>query len=45
MHIGTLHLINLANSMLPLVLSKALDASKKAENTGYLCLHNKTQSV
>jgi len=34
MHIGTLRLINLANSRLWLVLSNALDASKKAENTG-----------
>ena len=34
MHIGTLRLIDLANSRLWLVLSYALDPSKKAENTG-----------
>jgi len=45
MHIGALRFIDLANSRLWLVLSNALDASKKAEKTGVFCLHNKTQSV
>jgi len=38
MHISTLCLIILANIRLWLVLSNVLDASKKTENTGYICL-------